>query len=456
MAIDLTELYKQRQAIDAEIKTLREQAVREGEVIVIDGVTIDSTIDVDGEMQNPVETDYFFTYRKDDNGDIIDQGEITYKGLIDRFGQGISGKEDEAIQAIKDATEENKKELDTYAEGIKTESLDPLVDRAETAATNAEASEQGAETAYNNTVAAKDEAVEAINTEEQSALSAIDSAKESALDAIGESDAEGARGEAIESIAAALASALSSIGQTDSEGARGDAISSINEKVSAFNEKVTEDNSAWDAKIQSDNAAFDSKVSEANTTIDGKVTTATEKADAASASATAAAGSASEAAESEGNAAESASAAATSETNAKTSETNAKNSETAAKNSENAAEASETAAEASKNAAAESASAAAVSETNAKVSETAAKSSEDAAEASESMAKKWAENPVDVPVTGEGDTAEYSSKHWSEKAKEAANSPLASDTVYGRVRLMTYDETMALLTQWETEEEADA
>lgn len=211
MAIDLTELYKQRQAIDAEIKTLREQAVREGEVIVIDGVTIDSTIDVDGEMQNPVETDYFFTYRKDDNGDIIDQGEITYKDLIDRFGQGISGKEDEAIQAIEDATEENKTELDTYAEGIKTESLDPLVERAETAATNAEASEQGAETAYNNTVAAKDEAVEAINTEEQSALSAIDSAKESALDSIGESDTEGARGNAIESINSSKESALDSI-----------------------------------------------------------------------------------------------------------------------------------------------------------------------------------------------------------------------------------------------------
>ena len=537
MAIDLTELYKQRQAIDAEIKTLREQAVREGEVIVIDGVTIDSTIDVDGEMQNPVETDYFFTYRKDDNGDIIDQGEITYKDLIDRFGQGISGKEDEAIQAIEDATEENKTELDTYAEGIKTESLDPLVERAETAATNAEASEQGAETAYNNTVAAKDEAVEAINTEEQSALSAIDSAKESALDAIGESDTEGARGQAVTSItekvaafdkkiaqdnsewdakvvealqnlqdtlAAALAAigesdtegargnaitsitnalnsaliaigrtddegarkevldavnlaltnALAAIGQTDSGGARGEAISSINEKITAFNEKVVQDNSAWDSKVQSDNAAFDAKVNEANTTIDGKVAEATNQAATAAEKASEATQSAVNAKVSEEAAKTSETAAAGSATNAKNSETNAKNSETAAKASENAAKTSETAAEASKNAAASSASNAAASETNAKTSETAAKSSENAAASSEALAKKWAENPVDEPVTGEGDTAEYSAKYWAEKAKEAVNSPLATETVYGRVRLMTYDETLALLQQWE--EDANA
>ena len=50
------------------------------------------------------------------------------------------------------------------------------------------------------------------------------------------------------------------------------------------------------------------------------------------------------------------------------------------------------------------------------------------------LAEKWASNPEDTPVTGEGDTAKYSSYHWAQKAMDAANSPLASESSAGRIR----------------------
>ena len=56
------------------------------------------------------------------------------------------------------------------------------------------------------------------------------------------------------------------------------------------------------------------------------------------------------------------------------------------------------------------------------------------ASGSATLAEKWASNPEDTPVTGEGDTAKYSSYHWAQKAMDAANSPLASEASAGRIR----------------------
>ena len=110
-------------------------------------------------------------------------------------------------------------------------------------------------------------------------------------------------------------------------------------------------------------------------------------------------------------------------------------------------------------------------------------SKSDAAD-SAALAKKYAENPEDTAVTGDGDTAEYSAKHyakkaeyWAGQAEAASNVPMASESVAGRTRvtddidftpsdgstdpvtlslsgikaaipqLMTYEETMAILNE---------
>ena len=53
------------------------------------------------------------------------------------------------------------------------------------------------------------------------------------------------------------------------------------------------------------------------------------------------------------------------------------------------------------------------------------------------LAKKWASNPVDQPVEGSGDSAEYSAKHWANEARNAASSPAADESTLGRVRITT-------------------
>ena len=47
-------------------------------------------------------------------------------------------------------------------------------------------------------------------------------------------------------------------------------------------------------------------------------------------------------------------------------------------------------------------------------------------------------------------------KKFIEDTVKDMSIPDASETEKGAVRLMTYDETLALLEQWEAEEEADA
>ncbi len=96
---DLTELYKKQRTVTQEINDALKAAKESGEVIVIDGKEYDSTIDFEGELPDPKSTDYFPTYRKDDNGDITDSGEITYKALIEKFGASATEILNQAITA---------------------------------------------------------------------------------------------------------------------------------------------------------------------------------------------------------------------------------------------------------------------------------------------------------------------------------------------------------------------
>ena len=118
-------------------------------------------------------------------------------------------------------------------------------------------------------------------------LQSLSTALSNALDAIGETDSEGARGNAISSIATALQNALASIGQSDTAGARGNAITAIttalNNALAAIGQTDSEGarKAALDsinAKATEVNTALDQKLSSANTTINQKVQTATDKA----------------------------------------------------------------------------------------------------------------------------------------------------------------------------------
>lgn len=125
MAVDLTELYKQRNALNQQIEEAQKQAREAGETVIIDGKEYDSTMDFEGLLPNPVDTDYFPTYRKDDNGDITNSGEITYADLIKRFGAAtIAEVEDAKDQAISTVN-------DSVASAIE-EQVDPKIAEIET------------------------------------------------------------------------------------------------------------------------------------------------------------------------------------------------------------------------------------------------------------------------------------------------------------------------------------
>lgn len=103
MAVDLTSLYKQRNAINQQIEEAQKQARENGEVIVIDGKEYNAVWDFEGMLPNPVDSDLFPTYRKDENGDITDSGEISYSELISRFGGKVTDAEAEALANIQQA-----------------------------------------------------------------------------------------------------------------------------------------------------------------------------------------------------------------------------------------------------------------------------------------------------------------------------------------------------------------
>lgn len=376
---DLTSLYKQRAALDAEIKATREAAAKAGEIIVIDGKEYDSTLDFEGSLPNPAKTDYIPTYRKDDNGDITDAGEITYGDLVGDFAQEATAKVQEAINAGNTAVQN--------------------IESAETAALQAigQTDDAGARKA---------------------ALDAINSAKTAALSAIGQTDSEGARKAALDAISAARTAALSAIGDSNTTGARGEAIAAINELYDQI----------------------EAAIEQANTVIDQKVETATGAASAAAASASNASSSETNAASSASAAATSATNAASSESNAETyknqaqsAKTDAESAKADAESAKSAAETAKTGAETAEGNAESSASEAASSATAAAGSATNAATSETNAANSEALAEKWAENPEDSPVEGTGDNAKFSAKHWAAKAQANSNVPMATDTTAGKV-----------------------
>lgn len=304
---DLTELYKKQRAVTQEINDALKAAKESGEVIVIDGKEYDSTMDFEGELPEPKDTDYFPTYRKDDNGDITDSGEITYKALIEKFGASATEILNQAITAG-----------ETSVENIQTALTAALAAIGQDNASGARGQAIAAINALYSTIAeAITDANSAWNsqvTTDKSAwasqvaadLQSLSTALSNALDAIGETDSEGARGNAISSIATALQNALASIGQSDTAGARGDAISAIttalNNALAAIGQSDSEGarKAALDSintKATEVNTALDQKLSSANTTINQKVRTAIDKAAEAAESAAEAAQSAIEAAE---------------------------------------------------------------------------------------------------------------------------------------------------------------
>ena len=280
---DLTELYKKQRAVTQEINDALKAAKESGEVIVIDGKEYDSTMDFEGELPEPKDTDYFPTYRKDDNGDITDSGEITYKALIEKFGASATEILNQAILAGETSVENIQEALTAALTAIGQDNASGARGQAIAAinalySTIAEAIAD-ANSAWDSKVSADKSAWASQVTAD---LQSLATALSSALDAIGENDSEGARGNAISSIATALQNALASIGQSDTAGARGEAITAIttalNNALAAIGQNDSEGarKAALDSintKATEVNTALDQKLSAANTTINQKVQT---------------------------------------------------------------------------------------------------------------------------------------------------------------------------------------
>lgn len=88
----LSELYAQQKALNSQIRLAEKQAAKSGEVVIIDGSTISSTMNFEGELPSPVDTDIVPLIRKDADTDIVSSGEITIAELMDRFGADAEGK----------------------------------------------------------------------------------------------------------------------------------------------------------------------------------------------------------------------------------------------------------------------------------------------------------------------------------------------------------------------------
>ena len=113
----LSELLAERRALDAQIEEAKTAIARSGESVVIDGETIDSTVNVEGELANPKDDAFLFTYEKAENGDIKNVGELTYKQLVDRFAQEATTILNQAI-AAGETSVENIQEALTAALGF--------------------------------------------------------------------------------------------------------------------------------------------------------------------------------------------------------------------------------------------------------------------------------------------------------------------------------------------------
>ncbi len=391
----LTDLYLQKQALDKQIREAEEKA-RSGESIVVDGQTLDKTMDFENDViETPQETDSFPFYRKDDNGDIEGQGDITFKELLENFGAEVSSLKEEAIsageQAVQNITNAQGNALDAIGEndneGARKNAIDSI-----NSAKNTALSEIG----QNNTQGARGDAISALDTYvENTSKPALDSyvngtskpsldsyvagTSKPALDSYtttkkGELDDYVAdtskpdldsytttkKGEVndqttanIQQIQQALSNALAAIGQNDDSGARGAAITAIAETLTDALSAIGQNNTSGargdaiasiDNKAASVNQALDEKLSDANETIDEKVSSVSDSA-------------------------------------------------TIAVNK--AKEASDSASD---------------------------------AYASENLAQKWAANPEDSVVEG----SEYSAKHYAAKAGESAYAASASATNAGQ------------------------
>ena len=316
------------------------------------------------------------------------------------------------------------------------EGADDAKAAAENAQKAAETAQANAEQALEDTIQAKLDALAAIGESDAegargNAISSIASALDSALDSIGRTDDEGARMAALEAINLALTNALADIGQDNSSGARGNAITAIttalnnalasigqSDTAGARGEAITAIQNALNTALSS----IQSTASSVNAEIDAKVDAAADSASAALASQNAA-----KASENAAKASET--AAKTSENNAKSSETNAKNSETAAKTSEDNAAESESEALASKTAAKSSEDNAKISEDNAAESEGNALLYKNAAES----AKTAAESARDA-----AQEAQEAAEKAAEDAAAIADIDIASPTAAGITKL--YDE----------------
>ena len=95
----LSDLRAQQAAIEAQIQEEEARLARSGETVTIDGVTITDTYDIEGNLPDSTETDFFITYRKDAESDVSAIGEISYKNLVDKFAQEAEQKKQEAITA---------------------------------------------------------------------------------------------------------------------------------------------------------------------------------------------------------------------------------------------------------------------------------------------------------------------------------------------------------------------
>lgn len=173
MAVDLTSLYKQKRALEVEIEKAQAEARANGEVIIIDGKEYDSTMDFEGMLPNPVDTDFFPTYRKDENGDISDTGEITYADLIARFGQGVTDSKQDAIDAIND-----------HVSSVITEQINPKVEAVEEIKTEVEGIQTEINSKVDGFTSTVEEAETSIATGKEDALNAIESAENDATAAI--------------------------------------------------------------------------------------------------------------------------------------------------------------------------------------------------------------------------------------------------------------------------------
>ena len=178
-----------------------------------------------------------------------------------------------------------------YSVALLIQTLGKVATDAEAGAISAKEAVEEMKTAVEETIATFNTKITSDNSawtaQVTADLQSLSTALSNALDAIGETDSEGARGNAISSIATALQNALASIGQSDTAGARGEAITAIttalNNALAAIGQTDSEGarKAALDsinAKATEVNTALDQKLSSANTTIDQKVQTATDKA----------------------------------------------------------------------------------------------------------------------------------------------------------------------------------